>query len=145
MKGLMTTLDFFKTVSCGKNPSLGLWTGGQIDGYFCFDDVRYEIVEGKKQGNALGVHPIRVESSLLFQIFKIVSLCTVILPLIFGVAKCIFRSIYQFYIIEENKISKHAPVNEKFSEKPEQNPPKKCCCKKNGKESETLPINNCPT
>lgn len=136
----MTIPNFFDPISYGPNPSLGLWLLSQVDGFFCLEEDRYEVVPEKVRGNSLGVHRIPVESPLYLQVLKIIAFCTVILPAIFVVAKGILRSMYTFYIIEESKISaKIPPINttpqtstnitcstqsSSGSEKP------KCCCKK---------------
>lgn len=103
----MNHISFFSPVSYRDTPRTikGLVLG-TVDRYFNLGcklgcKKKLEVIPGYTRGNEEGVHFVDNTSSLLGTVLKIVSYCTIVIPLIMFIAKIVLRSTNRFYLVQK--------------------------------------------
>ena len=108
----MTTINtcgFFTPVSF-QSPLTRSWREFALeaaDDYFYLSGKKAIVVPNCRQDNKEGILLNQYSNPLLLTILKVISYCTIILPLIMLTTKIILRSTYKFYVIPPRKLFKN--------------------------------------
>src|SRR3990167_8084861 len=97
----MTKVDFFTPVNFGNQPkscTQSLLEG--VDSYFYLGGKKAYVIPGQTQQGTEGAVLAKDSPAFLITALKIISYCTVVLPLVMLIAKTILRSIHSFHIID---------------------------------------------
>lgn len=96
----MQSVNFFTPISVDKNAPASLKLVAAVDTYFYLGGKKALVILGEKEGASQGTLHYDTISSLFKTCLKVISYCTLILPVLMFFAKCALRFSYKFHLID---------------------------------------------